>query len=83
MLLTYFVSVIIDYFVPVMAHNHDDLADFVAVNGNGFGGSHSSSASNGPSPVPSMPRIEAENIRKWREQQAARLEKKGKEVLSN
>ncbi|KAF8387296.1 clic-1 [Pristionchus pacificus] len=60
---------------PVMAHN-DDLADFVAVNGNGFGGSHSSSASNGPSPVPSMPRIEAENIRKWREQQAARLEKK-------
>lgn len=60
-----------------MAHN-DDLADFVAVNGNGFGGSHSSSASNGPSPVPSMPRIEAENIRKWREQQAARLEKKGK-----
>ncbi|GMS80941.1 hypothetical protein PENTCL1PPCAC_3116, partial [Pristionchus entomophagus] len=64
--------------IPAAPVMNDDLADFVAVNGNnnGFGGSHSSTASGGPSPVPSMPRIEAENIRKWREQQAARLEKK-------
>ncbi|GMT12426.1 hypothetical protein PFISCL1PPCAC_3723 [Pristionchus fissidentatus] len=62
---------------PVVFNGGDNNGLNGLVNGNGFGGgSHSSNASNGPSPVPSMPRIEAENIRKWREQQAALLEKK-------
>ncbi|WKY09433.1 hypothetical protein Q1695_002083 [Nippostrongylus brasiliensis] len=46
------------------------------VNGNGFNSHHSAASSKGASPVPSVPRIEAENIRRWREQQKVLLEKK-------
>ncbi|KIH64283.1 hypothetical protein ANCDUO_05405 [Ancylostoma duodenale] len=46
------------------------------VNGNGVTSNHSAASSKGPSPVPAVPRIEAENIRRWREQQKILLEKK-------
>ncbi|KAK6753111.1 hypothetical protein RB195_012609 [Necator americanus] len=46
------------------------------VNGNGVSSHHSAASSKGPSPVPAVPRIEAENIRRWREQQKVLLEKK-------
>ncbi|VDK46499.1 unnamed protein product [Cylicostephanus goldi] len=45
------------------------------VNGNGVNSHQSAASSKGPSPVP-VPRIEAENIRRWREQQKVLLEKK-------
>ncbi|VDM69703.1 unnamed protein product [Strongylus vulgaris] len=45
------------------------------VNGNGVNSHQSAASSKGPSPVP-VPRIEAENIRRWREQQKILLEKK-------
>lgn len=51
------------------------------VNGNGVNSNHSAASSKGPSPVPAVPRIEAENIRRWREQQKILLEKKGKLCL--
>ncbi|VDO77339.1 unnamed protein product [Haemonchus placei] len=46
------------------------------VNGTGVNSHHSAASSKGTSPVPSVPRIEAENIRRWREQQKILLEKK-------
>nr|CDJ92022.1 Clathrin light chain [Haemonchus contortus] len=47
------------------------------VNGTGGNSHHSAASSKRTSPVPSVPRIEAENIRRWREQQKILLEKKG------
>ncbi|VDO51914.1 unnamed protein product [Heligmosomoides polygyrus] len=52
------------------------------VNGNGVNSHHSAASSKGTSPVPSVPRIEAENIRRWREQQKILLEKKGASNVS-
>ncbi|KAK6021198.1 clathrin light chain [Ostertagia ostertagi] len=46
------------------------------VNGTGANSHQSAASSKGTSPVPSVPRIEAENIRRWREQQKILLEKK-------
>ncbi|PIO76499.1 clathrin light chain [Teladorsagia circumcincta] len=46
------------------------------VNGTGVNSHQSAASSKGTSPVPSVPRIEAENIRRWREQQKILLEKK-------
>ncbi|KAK6059398.1 hypothetical protein COOONC_02974 [Cooperia oncophora] len=46
------------------------------VNGTGVNSHQSAASSKGASPVPTVPRIEAENIRRWREQQKILLEKK-------
>lgn len=46
------------------------------VNGNGVNSQHSAASSKGTSPVPAVPRVEAENIRRWREQHKILLEKK-------
>ena len=46
---------------------------------NGTGSVHDSSKSASPAPAP-VPRIEAENIRRWREQQKVILEKKGMQL---
>ncbi|CAJ0962087.1 unnamed protein product, partial [Mesorhabditis belari] len=52
------------------------FADMSAASNLDNSASQNGRSSTGPSPVPMVPKIEAENIRRWREQQREMLEKK-------
>ncbi|KAJ1351955.1 hypothetical protein KIN20_008137 [Parelaphostrongylus tenuis] len=62
--------------VDLTAMDYQATPSVPLVNGNGVNSYNSAASSKGASPVPSVPRIEAENIRRWREQQKILLEKK-------
>ncbi|KAE9417401.1 hypothetical protein Angca_009140 [Angiostrongylus cantonensis] len=66
----------VDSGVDLVGMDYQATPSVPLVNGNGVNSQHSAASSKGASPVPSLTRVEAENIRRWREQQKIVLEKK-------
>ncbi|VDM55222.1 unnamed protein product [Angiostrongylus costaricensis] len=62
--------------VDLVGMDYQATPSIPLVNGNGVNSQHSAASSKEASPVPSLTRVEAENIRRWREQQKILLEKK-------
>jgi hypothetical protein len=64
--------------LPALTGGGDSGVDLTQLD-RGIGGSPARGGTNGSSPLPSYqpPKIEPEKIRKWRQEQAIRLEKKG------